>query len=75
MNMALRFEKPLEVFFTEAINKQLHCSTEEVIVISVPDDHYLKTNWGAEVYYQMAPGIYKNPFYKLTGTGKKVYMY
>lgn len=42
--MALRFEKPLGVFFTEAINKQLHCSTEEVIVISVPDDHYLKTN-------------------------------
>lgn len=51
MNMppGSRFEKPLGVFITEAINKQLHFSMEEVIVISVPDDDYLKTITGAEI--------------------------
>lgn len=38
-----RFEKPLGVFITEAINKQLHFGIEEDIVISESDDDYLKT--------------------------------
>lgn len=46
MNMAPgnRFEKALGVLITEAINKQLHFSTEEVIVNSLPGDDYLKIN-------------------------------
>lgn len=44
MTPGKRFEKALGVFITEAVNKQLHLSTEEVIVISMPGDDYLKIN-------------------------------